>query len=268
MQLGTCSWTLGLKDLEQLMSKVKSLGLDGLHFCEKLTDYSPIDVKETAERYGLKIFAIDPFYAKPENSAKATLPYAISYYSEVIDFAVEANSPWVTLQALPKWTINCSSEAENYTFLAEACKKLDAYAKLKKVKLVYEAVNRYESSIMHTALECRNFLDQLEHHEIKIVLDSFHMNIEEADAVKAIQETGDQLASYHISDSNRGGIGSGHIDFIQHFKTLQSINFNGPVIIEVVLPHLAPSTPPRNSREWEQLDNEIKRSVSVWQELG
>ena len=92
MQLGTCSWTLGLKDLEQLMSKVKSLGLDGLHFCEKLTDYSPIDVKETAERYGLKIFAIDPFYAKPENSSEATLPNAISYYSEVIDFAVEANS--------------------------------------------------------------------------------------------------------------------------------------------------------------------------------
>ncbi len=268
VEIGICSWTLGIKNLEQLMLKVKTLGLDGLHFCEELRNYNPKGVNEAAKKYGLKIFAIDPFYCSPKNVETATLENAISYYSSVIDFAVEANSPWVTLQGLSQWMMNCKSEKEKWKFLAEACKKLDAYAKLKKIKLVYEAVNRYESSMMNTALECRNFLEKLEHHEIGIILDSFHMNIEETDALRAIKETGTQLASYHISDSNRGGIGSGHIDFINQYGALKQINFVGPVIVEIVLPHLAPTTTPRNTKEWEELENEIKRSISVWRELN
>lgn len=266
-EIGICSWTLGIRDLEQLMAKVKDLGLDGLHFCEDYRNYHATDVKEAAKDYGLKIFAIDPFNCAPQKRSHATLENTINYYSRVIDFAVEANSAWVTLQGLAQWTVNCEKENDKWIFLAEACKKLDAYAKLKKIKLVYKAVNRYESSMMHTALECKNFLDKLKYHEIKIGLDSFHMNIEEADPVKALWKTGKQLACYYISDSNRAGIGSGHVDFISHYQTLKEIDFNGPVIIEVVLPHLAPANTPRNYREREELDNEIKRSVSVWQEL-
>ena len=268
LEIGISSWTLGIKDLEQLMLKVKTLGLDGLCFCEDIQSYSPKEVNGMAKKYGLKLFAIDPFYGSPRTAKEATLENAIDYYSKVIDFAVEANSPWVTLQGLPQWMVNCNSEKEKLSFLTNACKKLDAYAKLKKVKLVYKAVNRYESPMMNTALSCRSFLEKLEYHEIGIVLDSFHMNIEETDALRAIRETGPQLFSYCISDSNRGGIGSGHIDFISQYQVLQEIGFKGPVIIEIVLPHLAPTTTPRNNKEWEELENEIKRSVSVWRELN
>ncbi|MBW2961089.1 sugar phosphate isomerase/epimerase family protein [Mesonia aestuariivivens] len=267
MELGICSWTLGIKPIEQLMFTVKELGLDGLHFCEDFRKHESKVVKEAAKRYGLTIFAIDPHDCFPQQTSEATLAGAINFYSGVIDFAVNVNATWVTLQGLTNWTQNCKSEIEKNNFLTEAYKKLDSYAKLKKVKLAVKAVNRYESSMMNTALECLNFLQQLKNHNIGIILDSFHMNIEEFDAVRAIREVNNDLVSYQISDSNRGGIGSGHIDFIQHYQTLKEIGFEGPVIIEIVLPHLAPNSTPRNLKERQQLENEIKRSASVWKEI-
>ena len=53
LEIGISSWTLGIKDLEQLMLKVKTLGLDGLCFCEDIQSYSPKEVNDMVKKYGL-----------------------------------------------------------------------------------------------------------------------------------------------------------------------------------------------------------------------
>lgn len=267
-QLGICSWTLGISDVNQCMAKIKSLELDGVQFngCHQNAQASL--VKRAAAAHELKIFSIDPIACKPENAAQATLKNAISFYSQLIDFAVDCGAACVDIQGLTYWNANCISVEECRQFLVEACQKLDTYAQLKKVKLRYKCMNRYETKLVRTASECRQLFEATGHHQMGIVLDSFHMNIEEVSPVRALQETGSLLASYHLSDSNRGGIGSGHINFPEQVKMLKYIDFKGPVILEIVLPHLAPSTPPQNNWEEQQLDNEITRSISVWRGLA
>lgn len=66
------------------------------------------------------------------------------------------------------------------------------------------------------------------------------MNLEEDNLVKAIIRCGDKLSVYQISDSNRKGIGFGHIDFNQHFAALDLIQFNGLIVLECAQPRQTP----------------------------
>lgn len=268
-ELGTCSWTLGIDDPKLLFKKVKGLGLDGLQFSGDGRQYKAQDIKAAAETCGMKIFAVDPFDCKPEAGQEATAEAAIIYYKRyVIDFAVEAGSPWVTIQGLTQWTKNCSTETAAWQRLVNCCIELDKYAVQKNIRLVFEAVNRYESPMVRTAAECLRLLSDIGNTDIGVVLDSFHMNIEEHAACDALQLVNKKLVSYHVSDSNRGGIGSGHIDFLAHYTKLKEIGFNGPVMIELVLPYLSPSTPPRNQTQSVQLDQQIKSSISLWKSFN
>ena len=266
-KLGICSWTLGISDIRVLMEKVKTLGLDGVQFSGDWRDFNAEEVREAADLFDLEIFAIDPFNCEPANPEQANATAAIEFYKNIIDFAVETNTPWVTLQGLPKWTANCSTGEECWEMLVHCCKTLDAYAQLKKVKIAYECVNRYESSMIHTAEKARELIEAVGHHNFGLILDSFHMHIEEPDPIEALKYSKDFLFSYHISDSNRSGIGRGQVDFVKHHAVLEEIGFEGPIMIEVVLPDLVPTSTPRNDLERERLDEEIRRSVRVWRNL-
>lgn len=266
--LGICTWTLGIDDIATLIEKTKSLELDGIQYCGDVMQQDPHELRTVADAHGMKIFAIDPFDCAPSDPQKATTEAAVAFYRAAIDFAKGCGAPWVTLQGLPRWTANCPDEHAARERLLDCCRQLEAYATPLGVRLVYEVCNRYETTMIRTLAEAIQLLNDLGDTRIGLILDSFHMNIDEPDACEAIRQCGDRLASYHISDSNRAGIGSGHIDFVKQHRTLRSQGFDGPVMVELVLPHLVPTTPPRNDSEWAELDEEVRRSVRVWRTLG
>ena len=266
-KLGICSWILGISDINTLMEKVKSLGLDGLQLSGDGRKYNAKEVREAADLFNLEIFAIDPFNCEPPEPHNANKETAVAFYKDVIDFAVDVKASLVNLQDLPKWTINCNNDSECWDLLVHCCKTLDAYAQLKKVKLAYECVNRYESSMIHNAENGIELIKAVGHQNFGLILDSFHMHIEESDPIEAIRKSKDVLFSYHISDSNRSGIGRGQVDFVKHHAVLEEIGFEGPIMIEVVLPELVPTNIPKTALQRERLDEEITRSIRVWQNL-
>ncbi|WP_417886261.1 sugar phosphate isomerase/epimerase family protein [Zunongwangia sp.] len=266
-KIGITSWTLGIDRLPKLMEKVKVLGLDGVQFSGDFRKYDPEELRALADQFQLEIFAIDPFDCKPPNPEEANAESAIEFYKQIIDFAVEAKVPRVTLHGLPKWTVNCDNHQECWIMLVHCCKILDSYAQLKKIKLVYECLNRYESKMIHTAQEGMELINAVGHGNIELILDSFHMHIEEPDPLEALKKSSKILYSYHISDSNRSGIGSAQVDFVRHHEVLKEIGFEGPVMIEIVLPELAPADTPTKEEERERLDEEIRRSIRVWRNL-
>lgn len=107
-----------------------------------------------------------------------------------------------------------------------------SHARAKKVHVIIEATNRYESSVANTLEETAQIVDTLDNPFIHILPDTFHMNIEEADAHAALVANQDKFISVHISDNNRYYPGLGAIDFERLFQTLASIGFSGPVAIE------------------------------------
>lgn len=112
------------------------------------------------------------------------------------------------------------------------------------IKLGLEVVNRYETNIMNTAREGLAYLEKLDHPNVGLHLDTYHMNIEESDMFQPVLDSADKLVYVHIGESHRGYLGSGTVDFDNFFKALDRIGYSGPMTFEsfssaVVSPQLS-----------------------------
>ncbi|CAN5919394.1 sugar phosphate isomerase/epimerase [soil metagenome] len=95
-----------------------------------------------------------------------------------------------------------------------------------------EVVNRYESNVLNTAAQALAFAGRVGLPNVKLHLDTYHMNIEEADIEAALIDSGDRLGYFHIGESGRGYLGAGNIDFDRVFRGLAKAGYEGPITFE------------------------------------
>lgn len=95
------------------------------------------------------------------------------------------------------------------------------------VRLALEPINRYETSLIHTAAEGLEFVAQVGMANLGLLLDTFHMNIEERCLADAIEQAGPKLFHVHVADSNRHPPGSGHLDFGAILHALAATGYAG-----------------------------------------
>jgi sugar phosphate isomerase/epimerase len=117
----------------------------------------------------------------------------------------------------------------------------DCAAENKKVKLAIEPINRYETDLLNNVEQSLYFLDQLKMDNVGLLLDTFHMNIEEQSISDGIQRVGKKLFHFHVADSNRWYPGAGHIDFLEVMQSLDNIGYEGFISGEF-LPQPDPET--------------------------
>ncbi|MBC8401048.1 MAG: sugar phosphate isomerase/epimerase [Candidatus Marinimicrobia bacterium] len=103
-----------------------------------------------------------------------------------------------------------------------------------RVKLIIEPINRYESDLICTVQEGMELMEKVEYPNVGLLLDSFHMNIEEPSIYESIRLAKDRLYHFHIADSNRWYPGAGHLDFPQIIHTLNQVNYQGFVSAEIL----------------------------------
>jgi D-psicose/D-tagatose/L-ribulose 3-epimerase len=85
---------------------------------------------------------------------------------------------------------------------------------------------------MKTCAEGQSFCDTLNHPRIGITLDTFHANIEERNIAESIPLLGRHLRHIHLSENDRGMLGTGHIDFPRIINELKRLFFQGTLVIE------------------------------------
>lgn len=93
------------------------------------------------------------------------------------------------------------------------------------VQLVLEVVNRFESNLLNTTAQGLQFLKDVGRDDVFLHLDTFHMNIEEADPAAAIRMAGDKCTYFHFNENYRGYLGTGTIDFPAIFSALVDAGF-------------------------------------------
>lgn len=100
------------------------------------------------------------------------------------------------------------------------------------VNLCVEVLNRFETYMLNTVEQANDFLDEIDHPSVKIELDTFHMNMEEADLAAAIRLAGDRLGHFQCAASNRAMPGEGHIDWSAVSHALDDIDYSGWLVVE------------------------------------
>ncbi|WP_157501570.1 sugar phosphate isomerase/epimerase family protein [Echinicola vietnamensis] len=267
-KIAVITWTYGIDDLETLFAKIKETGFEAVQFSGNYRVHRANDVVATAQKYDIEILSYDPMSFKPFDDEKLTLKDAVKHYSDVIEYAKAIGAPMATLQGLSYWTKEISDYEKAIQFIIEAVRQLDKVAQNLNITLTYEACNQYEIPWVQTADELLRIHSESNAKKLLLVLDSFHMNICETDMLSPLRKIGKLLHSYHVSDSGRSGIGSGHIDYVAQYKVLQEIGFDGYVFFEFVLPEIRPYKLPMNEKQMEKSIQQNKYSIQLWNAIA
>ena len=100
------------------------------------------------------------------------------------------------------------------------------------VVLGIEPLNRFETSFINLAAQAVEVIDRVNQPSCRIMLDTFHMNIEEKSLGTAIRTAGARLCHFHACENDRGAPGNGNVTWIEVKEALNDINYDGPVVIE------------------------------------
>lgn len=111
---------------------------------------------------------------------------------------------------------------------------LVAYASSRGVRITLEPINRYEVDFVHTAEDGLRWVEAVGGESFGLMLDLFHMNIEDASIEEGLRRAGPRLWHVHVADSNRRYPGAGHTPFEPVFATLRSMGYAGYVSAEIL----------------------------------
>jgi sugar phosphate isomerase/epimerase len=112
-----------------------------------------------------------------------------------------------------------------------------------------EPINRYETDFIFSAADGMRLVEDLDCANFGLMLDLFHMNIEDVSIEDGLRQAGDRLWHVHIADSSRRYPGSGHLDYDSIFATLADMGYGGYVSAEI-LPLPDPDTAARKTAEF------------------
>ncbi|MCX8523932.1 sugar phosphate isomerase/epimerase [Chryseobacterium formosus] len=121
------------------------------------------------------------------------------------------------------------NEAE---IIVEVWSKVADYAQEKGVNIGIEPINRYESYVCNTAENVLDLIKKTDKNNLFLHLDTFHMNIEENNFYDPIILAGKKLKHVHITESHRGMLGEGTVNWEELFKALIETNFEGNLVLE------------------------------------
>jgi 5-keto-L-gluconate epimerase len=99
---------------------------------------------------------------------------------------------------------------------------------------VIEAINRYETALLNTAADTLAAVERIGRSNVGVLLDAFHMNIEEVSVAGAIRAVGPRLGHFHLVDSNRHAAGLGHLDLGEIAAALSDAGYSGWLSAEVL----------------------------------
>jgi D-psicose/D-tagatose/L-ribulose 3-epimerase len=262
-KLGVCTWLFGDLPLSGIAHRVKALGFDGVELMGDLALYSAAEAARALREEGLEVLSLTPADVDLAHPDPAMRSAAVDYFLRLLDFAGEFGHPVVGCHGLVGRVRAIRSQAEERALFVEAVRQIAERARTMRLRLAMEVLNRYEAHLLNTAAEAVQFVADVGAENVGILLDAYHMNIEEADPSAALRQAGGHLALYHVADSNRQAIGRGHTDFGAQVTALNDIGYSGPVILECTAPGPDPFAAIKGADSLPWLETYLRES-RVW----
>jgi D-psicose/D-tagatose/L-ribulose 3-epimerase len=130
------------------------------------------------------------------------------------------------------WQATLEERERDMEILVKQLRGLAEYAGDHGVTLCVEPLNRFETSFINLASQVIELVSRVDHPACQVMLDTFHMNVEERSLGDAIRAVGPRLRHLHACENDRGAPGSGHVPWDDVASALRDIRYDGPVVIE------------------------------------
>ncbi len=253
MRYAISNWIYPGESLRETFARLARYGYDGVELVGEPDRISPEEVCTLSKEYNLPVVSVLTWciwgipgrdMASPDEEERQA---ARIYGRRCVDLAAAIGAPIVVVLPAPAGRTAPVGKPQDektwkeawdqeWALAVESLKGLAAYAQQQGITLALEPINRYETHLVSTTEQALQMLEAVGADNLKIHLDTFHMNIEEADMTAAIRRAGDLLVNMHISDSNRMPPGRGHTDFGALLRALREINYTGALVLEPVPP--------------------------------
>lgn len=228
-------------DQASYIKKAKELGFDILELsCAALKniDKAGLDrFKDMATEYDMTLTAgYGP--AASENLAsadEAIVKNAIAFYTDILKKLEYLNIHTLGGGIYSYWPVDYSKPIDKQGDWERSVKNVRTVSKIAEacgVDYCLEVLNRFEGYLLNTSAEAVRFVEEVGTPAVKVMLDTFHMNIEEDSMPDAILTAGDKLGHFHVGENNRRVPGKGNIPWAEIGKALRRINYQGSVVME------------------------------------
>jgi len=221
----------------KLIKKVKDIGFEGVEI--PLMELDVIDAEKTKkelERHGVTALGS---MGLPQNlditsSDAATRERGVEHMKRSIEVISELGGDSINGVVYTAWgkITGKPRTEEEWKYSVDSLKKICQYAKKYGITLGIEPVNRFETYFINTAADAMKLAKDVGEPNIKVHLDTFHMNIEEKNFYQPIKDTGSMLWHMHCCENDRSIAGTGHVDWDGVFRALSEINYNRWIVVE------------------------------------
>ena len=229
-------------DHSKYIKKVAKLGYDILEFQAQplleMSDEHIRELKKLADGEGITLtysLGLDPNYdvsSLDENKRKG----GVVYLQNIIKKMQIGGGTLLSGVSYAGWgtpNVVMDDKSAYWNQSVKSMKEIIKTAEDCGVTYCVEAVNRFETCLINTAKEALAYTAEIESPNIGILLDTYHMNIEENSIADAIRLVGaEKMKNFHTGENNRTAPGRGHLNWDEIFGALAEIGYKGPIVSE------------------------------------
>jgi sugar phosphate isomerase/epimerase len=220
-------------DFEANLAKIAGWGYDGVELAVRNPDWlNWQELSEMIASRGLKVPAIGTGQAWGEehlsftSAERVVREAAVKRIRHQIELARRFDA-LVIIGLIRGVTPQGQERTKSLQNLVGSLRDCIATASTYGVRMALEPLNRYETDLVHTVDEGIELIQEIGSPFLGLLLDTFHMNIEEASIEDSIIRAGKSIFHFHVADSNRMYPGSGHLNFASILQALRSAGYQG-----------------------------------------
>lgn len=224
------------------VKKVKELGFDileiGCAFLPSMSDEYLQRLREEAEKWGVRLTG--GYGPAPEHNIASANPAvvkaAFANYEKTFQKMKVAGMKKIGGGLYSYWPVDYSKPIDKQGDLARSIanvRELGDMAAAYDITLGMEVLNRFEGYLLNICDEGLEFVTKVDRPNVKLMLDTFHMNIEEDAFGDAIRKAGNRLGHFHVGEANRRPPhAGGRIPWEEIGRALHDIGYDGDVVME------------------------------------
>ena len=229
-------------DHAKYIRKAVALGYDILEFQAQalleMTDERILELKRIADAEGIRLtysLGLDPAYDVSSLDEPKRIG-GVRYLQNIIKKMELAGGDLLSGVSYAGWGTPGVVMNDKTPYWNQSVKSMREIIKTAEdcgVTYCVEAVNRFETCIINTAAEALAYIEEIDSPNIGVLLDTYHMNIEENNIGDAIRLVGaDRMKNFHTGENNRTAPGRGHLNWDEIFGALAEIGYKGPIVSE------------------------------------